>query len=175
MHGHAMPGLPGLEGAADPTRNAHSGLTARVVESGLRNLLTVHEKQDAPSRSQHDSLAVDLAVSLKEVRMHNVVRATFSAAAAVAALLLAQPVQAALVQPHPIVSDIGKSANILDAVRYRDGGGGHRGEYWRRGGWGHRGWWYRRDLGYGREWTYRPHSRFYSVYGCTHPRAGEET
>src|SRR6188508_3377329 len=100
------------------------------------HFLTVNEQQDAACRSKRDSLAVGLAVSLKEVRMLNLVRATISAAATAAALLLAQPAQAALVQPHRIVSDIGKSANILDAVRYRGRSWGHR------GGWGYqRGYW----------------------------------
>src|SRR5690349_5160384 len=94
--------------------------------------------------------------------MHNLVRATVSAAVTAAALLLAQPAQAALVQPHRMVTDIGKSANILDAIRYRGGGGGHRGAYWRRGVWGHRGWGYS-------GWAYRAHSR---TYGCTYGSPG---
>src|SRR6187200_1598501 len=84
--------------------------------------------------------------------MRNLVRATISAAATAAALLLAQPAQAALVQPHRTVSDIGKSANILDAVRYRGGSWGNRGGYWRRGG-----------------WAYRAHSR---ICGCTYGSPG---
>jgi hypothetical protein len=102
--------------------------------------------------------------------MATLMRATILAAATAAAGLFAQPVHAAIVQPHSIVSDIGKSAKIVDVVRRRGGWGyrggwgrrgwGHRG-YWRRGGWGHRGWghrgywrrgWAHRGWGYRRGW-----------------------
>ena len=60
--------------------------------------------------------------------MEMATRATILGAATAAALLFAVPVQAAIVQPHPIVSDVGKSAKPVDLVGFR-GGWGHGGGY----------------------------------------------
>jgi hypothetical protein len=110
--------------------------------------------------------------------MDMTIRATLLGAAAAAAALFAQPVQAATFQLHPIVSEVGQSAKIVDVVRRggRWGGGGHwrgrwggghwrghwggGGRYWRRGWYGGRYW----RRGWGGGWGPAFYGGFYGGY-----------
>jgi len=108
----------------------------------------------------------------ESLKMTTLMRAiALAAVTAVAALFIAQPVQAATaaVQPHSIIFDHASDTLIENVGRrggwgrggYRRGGWGYRGGIYRRGGWGYRRGLYRRGLYGSRYGYYRPYRRFY--------------
>jgi len=91
--------------------------------------------------------------------MATLMRATALAAATAAVTLFAQSALSATVQPSLIVSDVGKSAKLVDLVGRRGGGGfGHRKFVHR--GFGHRKFFHRR---FGHRHF---HPGFYAYGGC---------